>query len=68
MNGIETSLTQKLEAALASVEDDRPSAIMQLDAFINQVEAMRGGKATDEEANDLIADAQVIIGVIQLPS
>lgn len=37
------------------------AAANKLEAFINQVEAQRGKKITDEQADELIADAQRII-------
>ena len=63
--GIENALSAKLEAALASLEADRPSSIQQLEAFINQVEALRGRVASDAEADELTADAREVIAAIQ---
>jgi len=40
------------------------AAINKLNAFINQIEAQRGKKITDEEADTLIAEAQRIIDSI----
>jgi len=40
------------------------AAINKLNAFINQVEAQRGKKITDEDADVLISAAQRIIGNI----
>ena len=59
--GTETSLVSKLENAIKSIINDRPSALGQLEAFINEVEALRGNKLTTDQADELIADAQLII-------
>ena len=61
--GIETGLTAKLEAELASLENDRPAAVMQIEAFINQVEAIRK-QLGDPEADELISKAQDVIAAI----
>lgn len=63
--GIETALTATLEAALASWENDRPATVMQIEAFINKVEAMRGNQLTDAEADELISKAQDVIAAIE---
>ena len=62
--GIQNALTAALQAALNSVANDRPAAVQQLSAFINQVGAMRGKEFTDEEADELVAFAQAIIEAI----
>ena len=66
--GIETSLDGKLNAALAVMDDlntnNDGAAIRTLQAFINAVEMQRGGKISDEDADDLIAAARVIIGLL----
>lgn len=62
--GLENALSQTLSAALASIDADRPSAIQQLYAFINQVEALRGHGLSDAEADGLIARAQEIIAAL----
>jgi PKD repeat protein len=54
--GLEQALSASLEAALISVDNDRPSAVNQLLAFINKVEAMRGAQLTDTEADTLVSD------------
>lgn len=59
--GTETSLVSKLENAIKSIINDRPSALGQLGAFINEVEALRGNKLTTDQADELIADAQRIL-------
>lgn len=63
--GIDQSLSAPLEAALASLENDWPAAIQQLEAFIHQVEALRDSKLTDEEADALIAAAAAIIAALE---
>ena len=54
-------------AALKSLEalnpDQRNDAINKLNAFINEVEAKRGNKITNEQAEYLIAVAQEVIKV-----
>jgi len=63
--GTENCLTSKLEAAQKSLENGQcGTAINQLEAFINQVEALRGKKLTEEEADALIAAAEAIIAMI----
>ncbi|MDX1571719.1 MAG: hypothetical protein R3200_14660 [Xanthomonadales bacterium] len=57
--GLAKALSATLEAALASIEKDRPAAIQQLEAFINQVEGF-AVPVTEE----LVLDAQEIIAVI----
>ena len=63
--GIDNSLDAKLTSVLASLEavnaDQRNDAINKLYAFINEVEAQRGSKITDEQADSLIVAAQRII-------
>jgi len=53
--GMENSLTKKLDHAIRSLEiDDLDAAVSSLDSFVNQVEAQRGKKLTDEQADALI--------------
>ena len=60
--GSENSLTTKLDAALASLDQGNDNAATnQLQAFINQVEAKRGKDLTDEEADLLISLAEEVI-------
>jgi hypothetical protein len=60
--GTEDSCTSKLDNAIKSIEKGKENAaINQLDAFINHIEAQRGKKLTDEEADECIAAAQWII-------
>lgn len=64
-NGIENSLDSKLDNAQDALDaansGDRQDAINKLIAFINAVNAQRGNKLTEEEADYLIAKAQEII-------
>ena len=63
--GIENSLVSKLEAAIKSLDRGRENAAEnQLNAFINQVEAQRGKKISEEDADALIAAAQQIIDLL----
>ncbi|TNE63642.1 MAG: hypothetical protein EP344_04345, partial [Bacteroidetes bacterium] len=64
--GVKTSLIAKLEAALARcAEGNTVAAVNQLGAFINEVEARRGNPLTNEEADELIAHANVLIEALQ---
>jgi len=66
--GIDNSLDAKLTAVLHALEalnaDQRNDAINKLNAFINEVEAQRGKKLTNEQADYLIAATQEIIDLI----
>jgi len=66
--GIDNSLDSKLESALDSLEalnaGQRNDAINKLYAIINAVEAQRGNKITDEQADYLVSEAQRIIDLI----
>jgi hypothetical protein len=67
-SGIETSLTSTLENALVRAEaGDAPAAMGMLFAFINQAEAQRGNRLSDEEADELIAAAEATIELLQAP-
>ncbi|MFH1726646.1 MAG: thrombospondin type 3 repeat-containing protein [Elusimicrobiota bacterium] len=58
-SGTESSLTSKAENAAAAAErGNTKAAANALEAFINQVEAQRGKKISDEDADMLIAFAQ----------
>ncbi len=64
---VQNSLSSKLEAAQAGLDDARlTSAVNQLEAFINAVEAQRGKKISEEAADALIAGAQLIIARVGL--
>ena len=66
--GIDNSLDAKLSNALASLEafnaEKRNDTINKLYAFINEVEAQRGNKITNEQADLLIAKALAIIELL----
>jgi len=66
--GIENGLEAKLDAALGALEDENENndaaAINTLGAFINAVEAQRGKKIPEAEADALIAAAQEIIELL----
>jgi len=66
--GITNSLEAKLNAALGALEDENENndaaAINTLGAFINAVEAQRGKKIPQAEADALIAAAQQIIELL----
>jgi hypothetical protein len=63
--GIFNSLDAKLDNALSALDDlnenNNVAAINSLQAFINAVEAQRGHKIPEADADDLIAAAQTII-------
>jgi len=64
--GIENSLTSKLDAALASTEEGKTNtAVNQLNAFKNQVEAQSGKKISPKDAEALLASADAIIEAIE---
>ncbi len=68
-HGIENSLTSKLESAIVSLDNGNTTAALnQLNSFINQVEAQRGKKLTNEQADQLIAEAQRIIDAVSAAS
>jgi hypothetical protein len=63
--GISNNLDAKLDASLNALNDvnqnNDQAAINSLQAFISSVEAQRGNKITNEQADTLIAKAQAII-------
>jgi hypothetical protein len=63
--GLERSLSSKLEAALASVGRDAPATLEQMLAFIHEVEALRGTKLTDMQAEALIGAAERVIEALE---
>jgi len=69
--GISNSLDAKLDSALSALDDANEnndiSAVNKMQAFINAVEAQRGNKISDSDANDLIMAAQDIIELITNP-
>lgn len=65
--GIRNSLIAKLKNTLKSLEKgNNGTAINQLNAFINEVEAQRGKAITNEKADELIAKAELIIDIISI--
>jgi hypothetical protein len=65
-NGMNESLSSKLENVIELINDCQDlAAVNVLEAFINQVEAQRGKKLTEEEADALIAAAQWIIDNVE---
>ena len=64
--GTENSLTSKLEGAPHLLDTGKENgAVHKLMAFVNQVEAQREKKLTNEQADYLIATAQEIIDLIK---
>lgn len=67
--GISNALDAKLDTALSALDDmnenNDVAAINSLNAFINSVEAQRGNKITNEDADALIAAAQAIIAELE---
>jgi hypothetical protein len=66
--GIDNSLDAKLDSALNALDDvnqnNDVAAINSLNAFISAVEAQRGNKLTNEQADILVADANAIITLL----
>jgi len=66
--GIINSLDAKLQNALDALEaknaGQRQDAVNKMQAFINAVEAQRGNKITDAQANALVAKANYIISLL----
>jgi len=67
--GISNSLDAKLDSALNALDDvnenNDAAAINSLNAFINAVEAQRGIKIPDADADALIAEANVMIAILE---
>ena len=64
--GIENSLVSKLENAIDSIQKaQEKAAVNKLEAFINEVEAQRGKKIPEADADALIALAQAIIDLLE---
>ncbi len=68
-NGLASSLTAKLDNADSVLADSNPNndqaAVNELEAFINQLNALRGKQITAAEADALIAVAEQIIDFLQ---
>lgn len=68
-NGISNSLDSKLDAAIdglfAENADQRGDSVHKLNSFINAVEAQRGKKISDEEADYLVGAANRILDLIE---
>lgn len=68
-NGTENSLVKKLDGALKKLDDCNPNndhvAIGKLNAFINEVEAQRGKKISEDDADELIAEASLIVQLLE---
>ncbi len=66
--GIDNSLDAKLDAAYNALDDvnenNNVAAINSLNAFIDAVEAQRGNKISNAQADDLIAEAESIIALL----
>jgi streptogramin lyase len=63
--GLENSLIKKLEGLIGLLnKGNEIGAVHKLEDFIDQVEAQRGKKLTDQQASDLIFKAQEIINHI----
>jgi hypothetical protein len=64
--GIETSFVTKLQTALDSVNAGRNrNAANALGAFLNKVEAQRGKKVSEADADALVSDAQATIMLLR---
>jgi PKD repeat protein len=60
--GLESSLSSKLNNAIVSMDKGRDNAaVNKLEAFKNQVEAQRGKKLTNEQADELLRKIQWVI-------
>ena len=65
-HGLTNSLLAKLNKALADIEAGNfEDALAKLNAFINQVQAQRGKKLTEAEADELIAQAEALIALLE---
>ncbi|MFH1724487.1 MAG: PKD domain-containing protein [Elusimicrobiota bacterium] len=66
--GTTSSLGSKLDNALESLESgDTTAAVNKTRAFINQVNAQRGKKLTEEQADQLTQGAQAVIDSVNAP-
>jgi len=64
-NSFDTKLTNALNALNALNVGQRNDAVNKLYAFINEVEAQKGNKLTNEQADRLITAVHDIIALIQ---
>jgi Secretion system C-terminal sorting domain/FIMAH domain len=65
-SGTENSLVKSLVNVIKSLEKgNEASAVNQLESLINKIEAQRGKKLTEEEADNLITEVQKIIDAIE---
>src|SRR5262249_32720031 len=65
-HGLTNALTVKLNAAIAALaNNDTAGTIAALNDFINQVNAQKGKKIPAAAADDLLADAEYILGRLQ---
>ena len=68
--GISNSLDSKLQAAMQALDDinenNNVAAINTLEAFINAVNAQRGNKISEADADALIASSQEIIELLSI--
>ena len=68
-HGTENSLVKKLDGALKKLNDCNPNndhvALGKLNAFINEVEAQRGKKISEDGADELIAEASLIVQLLE---
>jgi len=66
--GTENSLITKLENAAAKLGDENPAndqaVVNSLEAFIHEIEAQRGKKILEDDANALITAAEAIISAL----
>ena len=71
-SGLASSLTAKLGDAESVLADSNPNndqaAVNKLEDFINQLNALRGKRIPDVEADELIAIAEQIIDFLQISS
>ena len=69
--GIENSLDAKIDAVSKALDDlnenNDIASCNTLDAFINAVEAQRGGKISEDDADTLVAAAQQILEALNCP-
>ena len=63
--GLNDALIDSIYAEDDANKGEMTSAVNKLQAFIGKIEAQRGKKLTDTQADDLIARAQAIIAVLQ---